>query len=56
MRADEELGRSREVVDLFKNIFLVFTYFVFQVQDNGAYLLVLDDIYNSIYFSIFSLI
>ena len=41
--ADKELGCSREVVDFFKNNILKFAYAVFQVQDDGAYTLELDD-------------
>ena len=51
-RADEGLGRSREVVDLFKSKVLKITCVIFQVQDGGAYLLGIDDPPNYIYFCI----
>ena len=38
LRADEELGRSREVVDLFKSKIVNFTCAVFQVHDEGTYI------------------
>ena len=43
MRADEELGRSREVVDVFKNEVMEFTCVLFLVQDDGTYSIGLDD-------------
>ena len=39
----KELGRSREVVDFLKYNIFRFTFFLFQVQDGGAYSLGLDD-------------
>ena len=53
LRADEELGRSREVVYLFKNNVVKCNYGVFQVQDGVAYPLGLDDPPNAIDFCIF---
>ena len=53
LRADEELGRSREVVDLFKNNVVKFNYGAFQVQDDVAYPLGLDEPPNAIDFCIF---
>ena len=50
MRTNEELGRSKEVVDLFKSKVLKFTCVVFQFHNNGAYPLVIDDPPNEIYF------
>ena len=38
LRSDEELGRSREVVDLFKSKIVNFTCAVFQVHDEGTYI------------------
>ena len=43
LRADEELGRSREVVDLFKSKVVKFTCVVFQVHDDGDYPLGIDE-------------
>ena len=36
LRSDEEIGRSIEVVDLFKSKSVNFTCVVFQVQDSSA--------------------
>ena len=52
LRANEDLGRSREVVDFFKNNIFKFTCVVFQVQDDSAYTLGLDDTPNAIDFCI----
>ena len=54
LRYDEELGSSREVVNLFKIKVVKFTCVVFQVQDDGAYFLGLDDPPNAIEFCIVS--
>ena len=43
LRADEELGSSREVVDLFKSKVVKFTCVVFQVHDDGDYPLGIDE-------------
>ena len=37
LRADEELGSPRELVDVFKNEIVDFFCVIFQVQGNGAY-------------------
>ena len=52
LRSDEKLGGSREVVDLLKNNIVKSKCFVFQVQDNGAYPLEIDDPPNAIDFFI----
>ena len=52
LNADEELGLSREVLDLFKNKIVTLTCVVFQVQDKGAYLLGIDDPPDIIYLCI----
>ena len=52
LRADEELGRSRKVVDLFESKFVYFTFVIFQVQDDDAYPFVLNYPPNSIEFFI----
>ena len=52
-RANEELGRSMEVVDLLKSKILKFTCFVIQVQDDCAYPLGIDDPTNIIDLFIF---
>ena len=49
---DEELRRSREVVELFKNNIVKFTCIVLQVQDNGAYPIGIDEPPNAIDFCI----
>ena len=48
MREDEELGGSREVVDLSKIKIVKFNFVIFQVQDDGAYLLGIDDTPNAV--------
>ena len=48
MRADENLGRSREVLDLLKSKVVKFSCVVFQVQEDSAYFLGIDDIPNAI--------
>ena len=53
LRADEEFGRSSEVVELFKIKVVNFTCVLFQVQDYGAYALGIDETPNSIDFWIF---
>ena len=52
MRADEKLERSREVLDLFESRVVDFTLVIFQVQDNGAYPLGINDPANVIDFCI----
>ena len=52
LRSDEEIVRSREVLDLFKSKIVKFTFVVFQVQDDGAYPLGIDDTPNAIDFRI----
>ena len=52
MRDNEEIGRSREAVELFKVKVVKFTCVVFQSQDKFAYSLEIDDLPNSIYFCI----
>ena len=52
LRADEELGRSREVVDLFKSEVVKFACVLFQVQDYGAYTIGIYDPPNFIDFCI----
>ena len=37
LRADKELGCSRQVVDIFKDKILKFTCVIFQVQSGGTY-------------------
>ena len=53
LRSDEEIVVSSEVVDLFKIKVVKLTYVVFQVQDDGAYLLGIYDPPNAIDFCIF---
>ena len=48
MRADEELGLSMEVVDIFLNEIVEFTCVSFQLQGDGDYLLGMDDLPNAI--------
>ena len=55
-RAEEELGRSKEVVYVFKNEIVDFTCVVFQIQGDCAYLLGLDDPTDALDVCIFSLI
>ena len=43
IRADEDLGRPREVVDIIEVYIVDFFCIVFQVQYNSAYPLVLDE-------------
>ena len=43
LMADEELWYSREVVDVLKDNILMFACVVFRFQDDGAYLLGLDE-------------
>ena len=52
LRADEDLGRSREVQYLFKIKVVKFTCVNLQFQDNGACLLCFDDPPNAIDFCI----
>ena len=52
LREDEEIGHSREVVDLLKSKIVNFYCFIFQVQDNGAYPLGIDGAFNAINFCI----
>ena len=42
LRADEELGHSREVLDLLKSKVVTFKCVIFQFQDGSAYPLWLD--------------
>ena len=53
MRTDEELGRSREIVELFKSKVVKFTCVVLQIQDDGTDPLGIDDPYNAIDFCIY---
>ena len=53
LRAGEELGSSREVTD--KKKIVEFNFFIFQVQNDGAYPLGIDDPPNVIDFYIFPL-
>ena len=56
LMADEELGWSKEIVDI-KNIYIVeFTCVIFQVQDVGTYPLGIDDPLDSIDFCILPLL
>ena len=48
MRADENLGRSREVLDLFESKVVNFTRVILQVQENSAYSLGINDPNNDI--------
>ena len=41
--ADEYLGWSREVLDIFKDYIMNFICVIFQVQDDGAFPLGLDE-------------
>ena len=50
LRAGEELGSSREVTD--KKKIVEFNFFIFQVQNDGAYPLGIDDPPNAINFCI----
>ena len=43
LKADEELGISREVVNLFKSNTAYFTFVVFQVEDDGDYPFGIDE-------------
>ena len=52
MRTDEDLGLSGKVVDLFEGNVANFTRVIFQVQDDGAYPLGLNDPPNDIGFCI----
>ena len=52
LRAGEELGHSGEVVDLFESKVVNFTHVIFQVQDEGAYPLGINDTPNAIDFCI----
>ena len=54
MRVYEEIGRSREVVDLLKSKVVNFICVVLQVQDGGAYPLGIYDPPDSIDFCIVS--
>ena len=53
LRSDEELGRSREAVDLFKSKVVKLTCVILQVQYDATYPLGLDYPPNSIDFCIF---
>ena len=55
LMADEELGFSREGVDLFKSKAVKFSCVVFQIQDNNVYSLGIDDPPNDIDFCIIPL-
>ena len=48
MRANEKLGRSGEVFDLFESKVVNLTRVIFQVQDDGAYSLGINDPTNAI--------
>ena len=50
MRADEELGRSGVVLDLFESRVVNLTRIIFQVHDSGAYPLGLNEPPNTIDF------
>ena len=52
MRANDELGRSGELVDLFESKVVNLTRVIFQVQDDGAYPLELNEPLNVIDFCI----
>ena len=52
VRYNEEVGISREVVDILKHNTVKFTCVAFQFQDDGAYHLGLDDTPNAIDFCI----
>ena len=43
LRADEEHGCFKEVLDLFKSKIVEFTCVIFQIQDNGAHPLGIDE-------------
>ena len=49
LRADKELERSREVVDVFLYVIVDFNSFIFQVQGERAYYLGIDDTPDTIY-------
>ena len=48
LKADEELGRPRELVDIKKNMIVDFICVTFQVQGGDAYPLGLDDLLDSV--------
>ena len=52
MRADGKLGRSGGVLDLFESKTVNFTRVLFQVQDDGAYPLGINEPPNDIEFCI----
>ena len=52
MRADKKLGRSGEVLNLFESKVVNLTRVIFQVQDDGAYTLGLNETPNAIDFCI----
>ena len=52
VRADEELGRSGEVVDLFESKVMNLTRVIFHVQEDGVYPLRINDPPNNIDFCI----
>ena len=56
LRADEELGISREVVENFKYNIVKFTCFILQVQDDGDYPLGIDESPDAIDFCIVPLL
>ena len=56
MSSYKELGRSKELLDVFKDNIVNFTYVVFQFQDKGDYPLELDETPNVIDFCIISLL
>ena len=48
MRADKELGRPREAVDIVEVDIVDFFCIIFQLQENGTYLMGFDDPPNDI--------
>ena len=52
IRYNEDLGRSREVLDLFESKFVNFNRVIFQVQDNGVYPNGITELPNTIDFCI----
>ena len=52
MRAEEDLRRSSEVVEIFKNKIVKFNCAVFQVQDDSAYPIGIDGPLDDIEFCI----
>ena len=53
LRADEYLGRPREVVDIFEVDIVKFSCIVLKVQDDGAYPLGFEEPPNAVDFCIF---